>query len=118
MSSQKVTYLEDEHKRRIVHLIYQRYARSCGLLLLVHLLNLRITLRSSIPYTDVYNLVFRCLRKDYRVLRLHARFQIFYDTTGRVCNSPQPTSGASVRVSDCPDLGRLLASVAMGCCLR
>jgi hypothetical protein len=32
MSSQRITYLEDEHKKKMIHLIYQQYrppSRAC-----------------------------------------------------------------------------------------
>jgi hypothetical protein len=37
-----------------------------------------------VPYTDVLNLSFKCLRKDMRALRLHARYQIFYGAHAKV----------------------------------
>ncbi|ELR12522.1 fungal Zn(2)-Cys(6) binuclear cluster domain containing protein [Acanthamoeba castellanii str. Neff] len=62
MSSQRITYLEDEHKKKMIHLIYQQ---------------------SPVPYTEVLNLTFKCLRKDMRALRLHARYQIFYGSNAK-----------------------------------
>ena len=39
------------------------------------------------PYTEVLNLTFKCLRKDMRALRLHARYQIFYGSNAKVSSS-------------------------------
>ncbi len=85
MSSQRITYLEDEHKKKMIHLIYQQYlppSRTCVEFVVNS--DSRPRPRSPVPYTEVLNLTFKCLRKDMRALRLHARYQIFYGSNAKV----------------------------------
>jgi hypothetical protein len=53
-----------------------------------------------VPYTEVLNLTFKCLRKDMRALRLHARYQIFYGSNAKVSVLRSPT-----RTTTCANYG-------------